>query len=105
MDEMLSELARIPQVGSCMDLLSVDCMHFIDDRTSGGRDVFEKSSRGRSVMMRVIDSRVHGWDKTMVVRGNLTVRLASYLSQAMGLLLTDALRGDGIHHHSFCVLS
>ena len=39
---MLSELARIPQVGSCMDLLSADCMHFIDDRTSGGRDVFEE---------------------------------------------------------------
>lgn len=39
---MLSELARIPQVGSRMDFLSADRMNFIDDRALGGRDVLEE---------------------------------------------------------------
>lgn len=56
-------------------------------------------------MMRVIDRRVHGWDKTMVVRGNHDCPSNVVFSQAMGLLLTDALRGDGIYHYSFHVLS
>lgn len=56
-------------------------------------------------MMRVIDRRVHGWDKTMVVRGNHDCPSNVVFVSGYGAFSDGCAQGDGIYHYSFHVLS